>query len=91
MSKAADETKFDCVEMKHRAAEAIYECIKDMTPDEEIAYWKKVADDFLRERNNDANGYDAPTLADAPASYSIRARERVSKLADLHRKDDDKK
>ncbi len=34
---------------------------------------------------------EAVKPADAPASYSIRARERVSKLADLHRKDEDKK
>jgi hypothetical protein len=32
--------KFDCVEMKRRGAEAVYEKIKDMTPEEELAYWQ---------------------------------------------------
>jgi len=32
---------FDCVEMKRRGAARIYERIKDMTPAEEVAYWKK--------------------------------------------------
>jgi hypothetical protein len=32
--------KFDCVEMKRRGAEAVYEKIKGMTLEEELAYWQ---------------------------------------------------
>jgi hypothetical protein len=32
---------FDCVEMKRRGAALIYEKIKDMTIDEQVAYWKE--------------------------------------------------
>ena len=31
---------FDCVEMKRKGAEKIYQKIKDMTPEEEIEYWR---------------------------------------------------
>ena len=30
---------FDCIRMQDEAALAIYEEIKDMTPDEKLAYW----------------------------------------------------
>jgi hypothetical protein len=32
---------FDCVEMKRKGAALIYERIKDMTPAEELAYWRR--------------------------------------------------
>jgi len=32
---------FDCVEMKRRGAARIYEQTKDMTVQEELAFWKK--------------------------------------------------
>jgi hypothetical protein len=35
---------FDCVEMKRKAAEKIYRHIKDMTPDQELAYWNNKAE-----------------------------------------------
>ncbi len=31
--------RFDCVEMQHRGGDAIYEIIKNMTREEEVAYW----------------------------------------------------
>lgn len=33
--------KFDCVEMKRKGAAKIYEQIKDMTPEQELAWWKE--------------------------------------------------
>lgn len=33
--------KFDCVEMKRRGAEKIYERTKDMSIEEKLAYWKQ--------------------------------------------------
>lgn len=37
------ETKksFDCVEMMHEGALRIYEITKDMTEEEELAYWRE--------------------------------------------------
>jgi hypothetical protein len=31
---------FDCVEMKHRGGQRIYEMVKGMTREEELAFWK---------------------------------------------------
>jgi hypothetical protein len=33
--------KFDCVEMQHKAGEHIYEQTKNMTREEELAYWEE--------------------------------------------------
>lgn len=41
--------KFDCIEMKRRGADKIYEQTKDMTLVEELAYWQK-ATEKLRQR-----------------------------------------
>lgn len=41
--------KFDCVEMKRRGADRIYEETKDMTLAEELAYWQE-ATEKLRQR-----------------------------------------
>ena len=32
---------FDCVEMKRRGALEIYELLKDMSPEEQVAFWKQ--------------------------------------------------
>ena len=32
---------FDCVEMMHRGASRIYEETKDMTVEDELAYWRQ--------------------------------------------------
>ena len=32
---------FDCVEMKRQGAKRLYENTKDMTPEEELAYWQE--------------------------------------------------
>jgi hypothetical protein len=33
--------RFDCVELQHRGALAIYAETKDMTIDEQVAYWRQ--------------------------------------------------
>ena len=38
--------KFDCVEMMHRGALAIYREIGSMTVEEQIAWWKKQNESF---------------------------------------------
>ncbi|MCX6645043.1 MAG: hypothetical protein NTY09_01590 [bacterium] len=40
---------FDCVEMKRKAQEKIYEDIKDLTLEEEIEYFRKGAEQFQLE------------------------------------------
>ena len=32
---------FDCVEMKWRGGRRVYDRIKDMTPKQELAYWRR--------------------------------------------------
>jgi hypothetical protein len=50
---------FDCVEMKRRGAEYVYNIIKDMTPQQELEYWRKQTE-LLRQRQaasrSDATG-----------------------------------
>ena len=40
---------FDCVEMKRRGAARIYEITKNMTVEEELAYWRKETAKLKRE------------------------------------------
>ena len=40
---------FDCVEMKRRAQAKIYEEIKNLSPREELAYWKRQELAFKKE------------------------------------------
>ncbi len=40
------EEKFNAVEMVRKIRDANYEIIKDMTPDEVIAYFQKSSDEF---------------------------------------------
>ncbi len=42
--------KFDCVAMKRRGAEIVYEQIKDMTIDEELEYWRKGTDELRKKQ-----------------------------------------
>jgi hypothetical protein len=50
------ETKtFDCVEMKHRGAEKVREQTKDMTPEQELAFWHERSR-ILRRRQESAKG-----------------------------------
>jgi len=37
---------FDCVEMKRRGAERIYEELKDLTPEEQLSYWRRKDEEF---------------------------------------------
>ena len=33
--------RFDCVEMQHEGGRRIYEAVKGMTFEEEVAYWRR--------------------------------------------------
>lgn len=41
---------FDCVEMKRRGAEYVYSITKDMTVEEEVEYWRKRSEEFMRQQ-----------------------------------------
>ncbi|MDO8683723.1 MAG: hypothetical protein Q7N50_09610 [Armatimonadota bacterium] len=43
--------KFDCVEMKHRGGQKVYEAVKGMTAEQELAFWQSKTDE-LRARLN---------------------------------------
>ena len=36
-----NEKKFDCVEMKRKGSQKIYERLKDLTFEEQVAYWRE--------------------------------------------------
>jgi hypothetical protein len=42
--------KFDCVEMMHRGAERIREITKDMTEEEELAYWRARTQELIERK-----------------------------------------
>lgn len=42
---------FDCVEMKRKAQERIFEEIKDLTPEEELRYWQEREKAFFKGLN----------------------------------------
>jgi hypothetical protein len=41
---------FDAVEMQHEGGRRIYEEIKDMTTEQELAYWRERTDALLQEQ-----------------------------------------
>ena len=41
---------FDCVEMKHRAQERIRRELAGATKEEELAYWRRIEEEFLARR-----------------------------------------
>jgi hypothetical protein len=41
---------FDCVEMKRRGSQQIYEATKDMTFEQEVAYWRERSRVFRKEQ-----------------------------------------
>jgi hypothetical protein len=51
---------FDCVEMKHRGSQRIYEATKDMTFEQEVAYWREQSRQFREERARLSEKTDRP-------------------------------
>ena len=43
---------FDCIEMKRASQEKIYSQIKDMTREEQVAFFRKGAEEFERRKNS---------------------------------------
>ena len=50
---------FDCVEMKHRGGMRVYEAVKGMTTEQELAFWRTKTDE-LRARLSARRGKGAP-------------------------------
>ena len=46
----AKKKTFDCIAMKERSEKVIYERLKGMSLDEQIAYWKTRSDELRRRR-----------------------------------------
>lgn len=42
--------KFDCVAIKRQAAEVLYEQLKNMTVEEQLAYWKQGTDQLRQQQ-----------------------------------------
>jgi hypothetical protein len=56
---------FDCVEMKRRGSLRIYETTKDMTFEEEVAYWRERSRLFREEQERLSKQSDRPSIFDA--------------------------
>jgi hypothetical protein len=41
---------FDCVEMKHQAAEKVQARLEKMTPDERQAYWDQLTREYIEQQ-----------------------------------------
>ncbi len=54
--------RFDCVEMMHEGALRIYEETKDMTKEEELAYWHERAEAARRKYPNMKEADHARTI-----------------------------
>jgi len=39
---------FDCVAMKRRGAEKVYEMVKDMTVEEEVEFWRQKTEELRK-------------------------------------------
>ncbi len=44
--------KFDCVEMKHQGAEQVLKRLSGLTPEQELAFWKKRTDVLKKSRQS---------------------------------------
>jgi len=60
---------FDCVEMKRRGAAYVYGIIKEMTPEEEVEFWRKQTEEMRREQERLREG-----LNDVPKVQTKRMR-----------------
>ena len=56
---------FDCVEMKRRGSQRIYEAIKDMTCEQKLAYWRDRSRQFREEQERLSQELERPSIYDA--------------------------
>lgn len=75
MTNGEDETDFDCLEFKRLAQERIYEAIKDLTPEEELEYWRRTVDEGPFGSWWGSLKKDAPMVRQKPETQSPDDRE----------------
>jgi len=47
---------FDCVEMKRRAGQRIYEETKGLTPEQKVEYWRRRSEQFRQDQKQGPRG-----------------------------------
>ena len=57
---------FDCVEMKRRGAEKVRSATKNMTREEELAFWSRGTAELLKEQKNLRRGKARPQSSRQP-------------------------
>jgi hypothetical protein len=75
---------FDCVEMKRRGSQRIYETIKDMTFEQKVAYWREQSRQFREEQERLTKESNRPSIFDASgkAGQPRTAEELNAQLAE---------
>jgi hypothetical protein len=75
---------FDCVEMKRRGAQRIYEATKDMTFEQEVAYWRERSRQFREEQERLTKESKRPSIYDAfgKAEHLRTAEDLDAQLAE---------
>ena len=81
---------FDCVEMKRRGSQRIYEATKDMTFEQELAYWRERSRQFREEQERIA-AFERHIGAWDSGDPTSSNNERIdADLAEEHGKHDDR-
>ena len=69
---------FDCLKMKHEIQAKIYEEIKNMSPEEQIAYFNRAGARFRRRGRIVARDAEALLVRQEPAPYGKKGSRRKS-------------
>ncbi len=75
---------FDCVEMKRHGSQRIYEATKDLTFEQEVAYWRERSRQFREEQERLIKESNRPSIFDAfgKAEQPRTAEELDAQLAE---------
>jgi hypothetical protein len=67
---------FDCIKVKDEIQAKIYEEIKDMPPEEQIAYFNRAGNRFRRRMRNTASSSPASLVKEASSPYGKKKTRR---------------
>lgn len=75
---------FDCVEMKSQGSLRIYEAIKGMTVEQEVAYWQERSRQFREEQERRSEKSERSSIYDAfgKAEHPCTAEDLDAQLAE---------
>jgi hypothetical protein len=75
---------FDCVEMKRQGSQRIYEAVKDMTFEQEVAYWRERSRQFREEQERLSEKSSRHSIDDAfgKAEHPRTAEDLDAQLAE---------